>query len=327
MSLLDAALLTALRSAPVHLPCGELAGILHVRPAEVAGAVAGLRDAGFEIEEHPALGFRLLSAPDRIIADDLRSRTGTLHALREIIVFEETDSTNQRAIDLGQSGMRGGVVIFAERQTRGRGRFGRRWESAAHCGLWFSLLIRPELPLIRWSRLTTWTAVIIADVLEAEAGLEVGIKWPNDLEHRGRKLGGILIESLPDKEGRHFAVIGIGLNINHTQEDFPGELQGRAGSIRIARRGEIQDRPALAAAILRGLDSRLGELQDPVFQTVIASAAKRSTLLGTRIALENAGHRVIGLAESLAEDGRLLVRMDDGSVELVGAGEATVLRS
>jgi BirA family biotin operon repressor/biotin-[acetyl-CoA-carboxylase] ligase len=320
----DAALLTALRRSVVYFPRTELAALLRTDPATITAQIDGLRAAGFEIDERPGLGYRLVGAPDRLIADDLRARLGPSQFIRDILVFEETDSTNQRASQLGASGAAGGVAIFAERQTAGRGRFGRRWESASHLGLWFSLLLRPRLPLESWSRLTTWTAVAVAEAIEEGTGLAVQVKWPNDLEIAGRKVAGILIETMPDSSGAHFAVIGVGVNVNHLAEDFPEELRPRATSLRLASRRTIE-RPALAALVLQTMTRRAGSLLDAEFPDLLEAVRRRSSLLGRKVALQSAGTRLEGVAEGLAPDGRLLLRLESGALEVVGAGEATVV--
>ena len=114
---------------------------------DVEAGLARLRGAGFDIESKPGLGCRLLAAPDRVIADELYSRLDGCSLAREILVFEETSSTNDVAAKLGRQGHAAGVAVFAERQSAGRGRFGRRWVSPGHEGLWFSLLLRPALPM------------------------------------------------------------------------------------------------------------------------------------------------------------------------------------
>lgn len=324
MKTLGAALLSALRSSPVHLPGGELATLLRATRDEVTRNVDELRAAGFEIEDRPGLGFRLLSAPDRLIADDLRARLGSSSFIRDILVFEETDSTNDRAAQLGEAGALGGLAIFAERQTAGRGRFGRRWDSSSHRGLWLSLLLRPAFPLVEWPRLTTWAAVSLADGLERACGLPVGIKWPNDLQIRGRKLGGILIETAADRSGDYFAVVGMGINVNHTAEEFPEELQQQATSLhRESKR--IVDRAALAADLLRSLGDWYARLSSDFDQT-IAAARRRSTLMHQTVAIQVGASRFEGEAVDLDPDGRLILEMPDGHLETIGAGEATVIR-
>jgi BirA family biotin operon repressor/biotin-[acetyl-CoA-carboxylase] ligase len=323
MKALDSQLLRALREAPVHLPAGDLAALLGTSPAAIRGQVAELQGAGFEIEDRPGLGFRLLAHPDRLIAADLAARVGAVPLVREIVVFEETGSTNDLAQQRGRAGSAAGLAIFAERQLAGRGRFGRRWESASHRGLWFSLLLRPGLPLAQWSRLTTWAAIGVAEAIEQLTGLRAAIKWPNDVFIADRKVAGILIESGTDAAGSPFAVVGIGVNASHEPADFPAELADRATSLRIAT-GRPCDRPALAAAILTRLDARHGEVAGD-FAALVAEAARRSLLLGRWVQLRSGSRLHEGLAESLTEDGRLRVRAGDGSEECFVAGEVTVV--
>jgi BirA family transcriptional regulator, biotin operon repressor / biotin---[acetyl-CoA-carboxylase] ligase len=324
MSTLDAALISALRTTRVHLPGGELAALLRVSPEVVAARVQGLCDAGFEIENRPGFGYRLLRTPDRLIPDDLKARLGQLPSIRDVIVFEETDSTNEQAMKMGAAGALSGLAIFAEKQTAGRGRFGRRWDSASHRGLWFSLLVRPSLPMAHWPRLTTWAAAAMADAIEQTTGLAVQIKWPNDLQSHGRKLAGILIETGSDRAGSYFAVVGIGVNVNHTLDDFPDELREIATSLQIETRRTI-DRSALAVAILKTFHDWLARLTND-FPSVIAVARSRSSLIGKIIAIQYADNRVEGRAVDLDPDGKLLVELSDGTTQAFGAGEASIAK-
>ena len=322
---LDARLLAALRASAVHLPAGDLAAQLAAPPARIAARVAELQAAGFEIEERPGLGYRLLGSPDRLIADDLHARLGPCGFVREIVVFEETGSTNDLAMQRGRGGAAGGLAIFAERQTAGRGRFGRRWLSAAHRGLWFSLLLRPALPPALWPRLTTWAAVALADAIERSLHLPAAIKWPNDLFLGGKKVAGILAESGADEAGEPFAVVGLGVNVNHEAGEFSPEIAGRASSLRLAA-GRAIDRPGLAAAVLRALDARLPQLGES-FHEIIAAATQRSLLLGCDIQVQAGPVVIEGRAEALEPDGGLLLRASDGAVHRLTAGEVTVVAS
>jgi BirA family transcriptional regulator, biotin operon repressor / biotin---[acetyl-CoA-carboxylase] ligase len=324
MKTLDAALIAALRNTKVHLPGTELAALLRITTETLASHVQALCDAGFEIENRPGLGYRLLGTPDRLIADDLKARIGELRFVREVIVLEETDSTNEQASKIGEAGAAGGLAIFAERQTAGRGRFGRRWESASHRGLWFSLLMRPSLPLDQWPRLTTWAAVAMADAIEQTTGLAVQIKWPNDLQSHGRKLGGILIETGSDRNGAYFAVVGVGLNVNHSAEDFPDELRESATSLQMETRRSI-DRSALAVAILRTFQIWENRLIDD-FPAMIEVARRRSSLIGKTITIQSANDRIEGRAIGLDPDGKLRLEFADGTTASFGAGEATLVK-
>ena len=325
MKSLDASLLRVLRASVFHIPPTELAAQIGSTHAGVVAQIAELRAAGFDIDERPGLGYRLIAVPDRLIAADLQSRLGNCALVREILVFAETDSTNDRAADLGDNGVPGGLVIFAERQNAGRGRFGRRWESALHLGLWFSLLLRPTFSQEHWTRLTTWAAVSIALAIERAVGVRAEIKWPNDIFVKGRKVAGVLIETGVDRAQGAFAVVGIGVNANHTPDDFPAELSATATSLRVAT-GRAIERPALAAAILRELDRRFIDM-DRRFEELVAEAARRSVLLGHRVRVRAGDSIVEGVAESLDASGQLLVRTGDGELRTLNAGEATLAES
>jgi BirA family biotin operon repressor/biotin-[acetyl-CoA-carboxylase] ligase len=323
MSVLDTRLLATLRAARVHLPATDLAGQLAAPLPTIEARLTELRGAGFEIEERPGLGFRLLASPDRLIADDLHARLGPCPLVREIVVFEETESTNDLALRRGRQGAAGGFVVFAERQTAGRGRFGRRWASASHRGLWFSLLLRPALPMNLWPRLTTWAAVALAEGIENALGLPAAIKWPNDLQIGGKKVAGILAESGTDTAGQPFAVVGLGVNVNQESSDFPPELTAKAGSLRLAT-GRLIDRPAFATAVLRTLDARFPQVGSD-FPAIIAAAARRSFLLGRWIQVQAGAELLEGRAEELDADGHLLLRTSDGGLSRLTAGEVTVV--
>jgi BirA family biotin operon repressor/biotin-[acetyl-CoA-carboxylase] ligase len=322
---LDARLLRELRATTVHLLPGDFADALRVPRGQVEAALGRLRGAGFDIEEKPGLGCRLLDSPDRLIADDLLARIGAgtpaceNPLAREILTFEETASTNDVATRLGREGHAGGLLIFAERQTAGRGRFGRRWDSAPRAGLWFSLLLRPTFATPLWVRLTTWAGVCVAAAIERATGLAAQVKWPNDVLIAGKKVAGILTECSSDAAGGMFAVVGIGVNVNH--EAMPAELADRAASLRQCA-GRTLDRSALAATIVGELAARLPAV-DAAFDTILAEAARRSSVIGKWIRLDAAHISFEGRAESLDADGNLVLRLADGTLRTMTAGEVS----
>src|SRR6266550_2589960 len=194
---------------------------------------------------------------DRLTADQLQAALPYAIIGRESIVLEQTGSTNDTiwriASTDGLPSIPEGLVVFAEHQTDGRGQRGNRWESAAEKGLWFSILLRPEIHLSNSGRLTIWAIEAIADVIRTEWNLEPAIKLPNDVQLFGRKVGGVLVEMRAQDKAAHVAVVGIGININQSREDFPVKLQDQAISIAMAA-GRQVDRQKFAKALLRNLD-------------------------------------------------------------------------
>jgi BirA family biotin operon repressor/biotin-[acetyl-CoA-carboxylase] ligase len=182
---------------------------------------------------------------DRISAGDaawLRPR---------IVVFRETESTNDVVMRAAEGGEREGFVAFAETQTKGRGQFGRKWSSADGVGLWFSILLRPRWPACKLPEMTPLVAVAVARALAGTCGLTIRIKPPNDIFCHGRKLAGILSEARTGSDV--FVVVGIGINVNHTTADFPLELRTSATSLAIET-GAVCDRERVASAVLATID-------------------------------------------------------------------------
>ncbi len=200
---------------------------------------------------------------DRLIPDQLKAELPSALIGGEIIVVEETVSTNDAILQVASpqraalssppSLVNEGLVLFAEHQTAGRGQRGNRWESTARKGLWFSILLRPHIQLRDSGRLTIWVIETISDVVRTEFGLEPMIKLPNDVQLCGRKVAGVLVEMRAQENAPHLAVVGIGINVNQSRDDFPMELQDRAISLAMEL-GRQVDRQKFAVAILRTLD-------------------------------------------------------------------------
>lgn len=172
---------------------------------------------------------------------------------RRIIVLESTRSTNDFLRQMLTPELPEGVVVFAEEQTAGRGQRANRWHSAPYQGLWFSVLLRPRIPLAESARLTSWLAEAVAETIRAELALAPAIKAPNDVYLDGRKVCGVLVETKAGAGGNFDAIAGVGVNVNQPLAAFPVELQAKAGSLALAA-GRPIDRPAFALALLRELD-------------------------------------------------------------------------
>src|SRR5436190_8632872 len=190
---------------------------------------------------------------DRLIADELQAHSAGATIGRRIIVLEQTSSTNDAILQVATANSNQGLVLFAEHQTAGRDHRGNRWESAAGKGLWFSILLRPKIQINDSGQLTIWAIETISDVIRTEFSIEPAIKLPNDVQLSGRKVAGVLVEMRAQEKAPHLAVVGIGINVNQSMEDFPPELQDRAISLAMALTRPV-DRRQFAVAVLRYLD-------------------------------------------------------------------------
>jgi len=192
-----------------------------------------------------------LSAIPDLDPDDILSSSHRL--ARRVLVFRQTESTNQLLLGLASSGAPEGTVVIANEQSAGRGQFGRAWHSAPNLGLWMSVLARPRRLLRDWQPLSELAARAVIAAVHEQTGLECQIKAPNDVLLHGRKICGILIATRSGPDA--FAVIGIGLNVHHQTGDFPENLQATAASV--SQFAVAPRRSDLARAILAFLSERL----------------------------------------------------------------------
>jgi BirA family biotin operon repressor/biotin-[acetyl-CoA-carboxylase] ligase len=322
---LDAEILHALRNAGSGSISGaDLSQKLKVSRAAVWARIEALRELGYDIEASPHQGYRLVSAPDVLHADDLDWRLGNRAVIGRVIrVFEQTTSTNDVIEKLARDGAKEGAVVFAESQTQGRGRLGRKWISPARKGLWFSVLLRPGLSPQAATQLTVAAATAVRQAIEGQTGLKAEIKWPNDVLLAGKKVAGILTELSAELDRIKYVLVGIGVDVNLNSSDFAPELRSQATSLKIEL-GKPVLRVDLAAAILRELDSAYARVLAGEFNVIADEWEKHCTTLGQRLVINLGERRVCGLAESLGEDGALLLRTEHGHLERIIGGDVRV---
>jgi BirA family biotin operon repressor/biotin-[acetyl-CoA-carboxylase] ligase len=286
--------------------------------------VESLRSHGYRIDAVPARGYRLAEVPDRLTALELRPLLNT-HDLGQVLhAYEELPSTSDRAKELADEGAEHGTVVVAEAQTAGRGRRGRTWASPARRNLYFSVVLRPDLPPARAPEITLVASVALCDALR-QAGVQAGIKWPNDLLASGRKIAGILTELAAEPDRVHWIVLGAGVNVNARREDFPEELRAEATSV-LLERGQAAPRALLAAACFTSLEEWLDRHAEEGFGPVREAWRERSVTLGREVIVRADGREIAGTAEDIDETGALLVRSRAG-LERILAGDVTLLRS
>ncbi len=245
----------------------------------------------------------------------------------QFIWLESTDSTNDHAMALARDGAPAGTVVAAETQTAGRGRLGRQWVSPAGLNLYFSIILRPGLSARDIPLVTLMCAVEAAGALKASTGAEVKLKWPNDLLLEGKKLGGILVESLLKGNVVEFVVAGIGININSREEDFPPEVKDIATSLFIASSRKHPRAPILksvAESVIKGAEALAHDGPDGASE-MLSMWKIMSATLARRVRAGDPGHEQEGVAMDLDENGMLLVKKDSGEVVKIISGDVVFL--
>ncbi|HHP50506.1 MAG TPA: biotin--[acetyl-CoA-carboxylase] ligase, partial [Moorella mulderi] len=285
--------------------------------------IQALREAGYEIEAQSRSGYRLRRIPDRLYPEEVKKNLKTSWLGHVLIYLEETSSTNWIARELAEKGCSSGAVVVAESQTQGRGRRGRFWHSPSGKGLWFSVVLRPQVEPFQAPQLTLLTGVAVAQAVKRFTGLPVGLKWPNDLWVGGKKLGGILTEIKAEMDAVEYVVVGIGLNVNLENSDFPEELRGTATSLLLSLHKKIP-RVALLQEILGSLEKIYELWQEEGFDPVRRAWKEASCILDREVEIRSGDGVYRGIALDIDGEGALLVRTGEGEIRRFLSGEVSL---
>lgn len=284
-------------------------------------AVKSLKTEGYSIDAVTSKGYRLSAENNHLSEKLIKVSLNTKVLGNNIILLDETDSTNNYAKEIASS-VPDGTVIIADTQTAGKGRLGRNFVSPKGKGLYMSVLIRPDFDIKTASMITTSTACAIATSIENLCDSNVNIKWVNDLYMNGRKICGILTEASLGMEMKSldYAVIGIGINVYSAE--FKRELRVSATSIEDETGCKI-DRNRLCAEILNNLEKYLSEIST---RNYIQEYKRREILTGNTITANIDGNTIVAFAEGIDDNANLIVKLPDGNIRHLSSGEANLCR-
>ena len=280
-----------------------------------------LQREGYKIESLHRRGYRLSRLPDRLFPAEIQAglKSSCLGQGR-IEYYEETDSTNIRARNLAQEGMPEGTLVLAESQRQGRGRRGRVWQSPKDAGIYLSVILRPQVPPHKAPQLTLLTAVAMAETLRETIDLPFAIKWPNDILVKGKKICGILTEMAMEMEQVDYVVVGVGLNVNTRQDDLSPDIQDIATSLAILG-DKVFSRVQILRIFLEKLEFYYGLFRDGQFEDIRLRWKKLSGLIGKEVRVDGLDRSFAGEVMDLDEDGCLILKLKDGSLQRIIAGE------
>ena len=244
-------LLKILRESDGYVSGQQLCERFHVSRTAVWKVIQQLKEEGYEVEAVKNRGYRIMTTPDVITAEEISSRLHTNWMAENCIYLESVDSTNNYAKRIAEDGTPSGTLVVADEQTGGKGRRGRSWSTPKGSNIAMTLLLRPRFRPEHASRMTLLAAMAVTCGIRRVTGLDAGIKWPNDVVVNGHKVCGILTEMNTEVDYINYVVIGIGINVN--QKEFPEEIREIAGSLCLEAGKQI-GRAALIAAIMEELE-------------------------------------------------------------------------
>ncbi|HEV2182247.1 MAG TPA: biotin--[acetyl-CoA-carboxylase] ligase [Candidatus Acidoferrales bacterium] len=315
---IDALLSLLSENTTIVISGAQIAKEIGVRRQTVWRWIETLRAAGVKVKGHPRTGYHIERAAD-VLAPKLLARglRGTPFA-KHIFHFFKVDSTNTVAMRLGEEGEAHGTVVVAEEQTSGRGRAGHSWHSEKAAGIYVSILLQPQISPMLAPALTLVAGLAAYDAIAEGSGLLPDIRWPNDVLLKGKKVCGILTEMQAEPDRVHFAVIGIGINVN--QPKMPGELASVATSMRMET-GRVHSRLELLARLLRHLDRYYNQFIAEGAAPILRRFAEVSSYFeGKRVRISTSTDNFVGTTAGLEPMGILRVKRDDGKIESVISG-------
>ncbi|MED5051964.1 MULTISPECIES: biotin--[acetyl-CoA-carboxylase] ligase [Anoxybacillaceae] len=301
----------------------KISDILGCSRTAVWKHIEDLRKEGFELEAVRRLGYRIVSTPDKITANEIRLGLKTEVFGQTIYFEEEVTSTQKMAHQLAHEGAKEGTIVVAELQTAGRGRMDRKWFSPKGTGVWMSLILRPPIPPQKTPQLTLLTAVAIVQAIQEVAGLVPDIKWPNDILINGKKCVGILTELQADPDRVHSVTIGMGVNVNHERDQFPEDLRGIATSLAIEK-GEKIKRARLIQEVLLKMETLYRQYLQHGFLPIKLLWEGYAISIGKEITARTLNGTIRGFARGITDEGVLILEDHDGTIHHIHSADISL---
>lgn len=315
-------ILRVLRNSKGYVSGQELCNGLSVSRTAVWKVMNQLKDEGYVIDSVQNKGYRIIAYPDVMTGDEIMSRLKVETFVDRIFDFDEVDSTNVKARLLAEEGVPHGTVVIADKQTHGKGRRGRNWETASKKSIAMSIVLRPDvLPTVA-SMLTLVMGMSVVEACSQVLHVETQIKWPNDVVLNDRKICGILTEMSTEIDYINYIVVGTGINVN--MDSFQEEIVAIATSLK-AETGQSVLRSELTAAVLDCFEVNYKsfiEVQDLSFMLEKYNGALVS--LGKTVRVLDPSGEYTGISFGINKNGELVVKKKDGAIELVYSGEVSV---
>ena len=314
-----------LKNAGSDFISGEsIAGELKISRTAVWKHIRKLRESGYEILSRERRGYKLKDAPDLLLPSEIQIGLNTEIIGKEMDYHPSVDSTNRVAKALAYHGAADGTIVVAEEQTGGKGRLERNFYSPRGKGIWFSVIMRPKLLPKDAPKCTLMAAVAVVEAMK-RFNLKAGIKWPNDIMFDGRKLVGILTEMTGEIGKISYIVIGVGINVNISRDEFPEELRDIVASLSEISGGEIS-RVKFFRAVLEEFDKLYRKIRTADFDEIFTLWKKYNITLGKNVRVISAIDGLesfSGKAVDLNEEGALVVETEQG-LRAVYSGDVSI---
>lgn len=289
--------------------------------------VSTLKKYGYKISSKQGYGYKLVERSDKLLPWEIKGKLKTQFMGKEVHHFNVIDSTQDLAIRMAENDANEGSVVIAERQKRGRGRVGRKW-NAPKGGIWMSVILRPKIPTAESTILPLAAALAVCSAMRNVCKVDAKLKWPNDITINGKKVSGILVEMSCEADRVNYVVIGIGVNANVSVRRIESIIKGTPGyygaTSLMKEMGRKVDRSILVCKMLEEMERVYVGLQEKGASMIIEEWKKHSATLGSTVTVLQNDVCFEGNAVDIDYDGALLVKLPNGDVKRIVAGDVHV---
>lgn len=294
---------------------------LGVSRQSVSKAVKALRAVGYTVEAVTNKGYKLIAVPAYLNEVSIKTYLNTAVIGKKLIVLDTVDSTNDYLKIKGSSGCENGLVVASRRQTKGKGRLGRIWQTAEDDCLAFSFLLRPNIPPSSVGSITPLCGLAVCKAIRAYTGIDCKIKWPNDVVVGSKKLVGILTEMSAEFDAVEYIVTGIGINVG--QVKFPSEISQKATSV-FLEMGEQINKNKFFAFVLEYIEDEFIKNNLELTEEALAEYTALCATIGRNIKFYRNGNEILGKAVGVDKNGELRAVTESGEICLINSGEVSV---
>ncbi|MFP4697201.1 MAG: biotin--[acetyl-CoA-carboxylase] ligase [Eubacteriales bacterium] len=314
--------LTYLKESRDYISGQELSNIFGVSRTAIWKAVKGLKEDGYDIKSVRNKGYKLISIPDILLADEIKYGLKTNYIGDNVIIYDAIDSTNQQAKRLALDGLGNGTVVIAEQQIKGKGRRGKNWESPYQTGIWMSILLKPNIHPNQASMITLLAGLATVKSINKKIDNNSFIKWPNDIVINGKKVCGILTEISTEIDTVNYIIVGIGINVNTLE--FDKDIKDIATSI-AREEGQKVDRVPIIQSILQNFEYYYDIFKrDLNLSNIIKEYEKECININKEVKVIYKNKEIEGKAMGITPIGELVIIDKSGQKHTVNSGEVSV---
>ena len=319
---MDEKILNIFRKNPDRYISGEeISQRLKISRAAIWKHIEKLRQKGYDFMATPHLGYRLSFVPDKLFPEEIKFGLNTKIIAKKIFYYDVVDSTNTKCHELAEKKYPQGTIVIAEAQTKGKGRLSRVWASPKYKGIYFSIILKPDILPVHVPKITLLAAVSAVSAIRKLTQLPALIRWPNDILINKGKVCGILTEMDAEADRVNFIILGIGINVTANHSDLP-----KGATSLLGEGARDVSRCQLLKELLRELESHYLLFKRKGFEPIVQEWQNLSAILGSRVKIISHSEKLEGQASGIDPDGALILRLDSGFQKKITAGDVELVR-